>query len=315
MKKRVLGMVFLLVFACAPAARAAILLDKVMAIVNKEVITWSDLYRGMEFDAVEEVKAMKAEDRRKFFKENEMLYLENLIDMRLQLQEAARLGILAGKEDVEKAVRNIKEKYAMTDEAFAETIRKEGFNFEEYKKKLAEQITISRVLEQEVKSRLLVTDKEIDDYLAEHKDEARDNEGFVIGHLFLKKSADKKQLEEKARDIRAKIAEGGNFSELARQYSDDPSARSGGDLGFIRKSDMSKDFLAVLSGMKEGSMSEPFWSDSGLHILRLNQIRSFRTPQDLREEVRQKLLNEKYRRELINWVKGLRTRAYVEIKL
>lgn len=314
MVKRVFGMVLLLVCVCASSARAAILLDKVVAIVNKEVITWSDLYRGMEFDAVEEIKAMKPEDKRKFFKENEMVYLENLIDTRLQLQEASKLNIGVGKDDVEKAIKSIKEKYALNEETFAETVRKEGFSIEEYKKKLGEQITVSRVVEQEVRGKVLVTEKEINAYLAEHQDEARNNEGFVVSYLFLKKSADGKQPEEKARDIYAKIKAGGSFAELARQYSDDRSARSGGDLGFIRKSDMSKDLLNVLTGMKEGDVSEPFRNETGVHILKLNEIKSFKTPQELREMVRQKLLNEKFSREFRNWVKGLRERAYVEIK-
>lgn len=314
-KRILLSGIFALVLGYVSAAQGAVLLDKVMAIVNKEVITWSDVYRGMEYEVSDEVKAMKAEDRRRIFKENEMQYLDILIDMRLQLQEAARVGVSAGKADVERAIRSIKEKYSFSDEAFAEMIRKEGFSLDAYKKRLAEQITLSRIVDQEVKSKVLVTEREVDNYLTEHKNEAKENEGFSVSHLFLKKAEDRKQVEEKMAEILKRLQAGADFADLARQYSENAAAPNGGDLGFIRKADMSAEFLAVLSGMKAGQVSEPFWGGSGLHLLKLDEIRRFDTPQELREAVRQKLLDAKLSRELRNWVRGLREKAYVEIKI
>lgn len=313
----------LTVFGYTTVANSAILLDKVMAIVNKEVITWSDLYKAMEFEATDEIKAMKDEDRRRFFKENESMFLEGLIDMRLQLQEAAKAGVSASDEDVNRAIENIKKKYSMTDEAFKDAIGKEGFTLAEYRKKLSEQITISRIVDQDVKSKVLVTEGEIDKYIAGHKELEKESEGFNISHIFLKgsrvkgqgSSDDIKRLEEKALDIYKKIKAGENFAELARQYSEDASASIGGELGFIRKSDMSNDFLNVLSKMKAGDASEPFWGGNGIHIIRLNDKREIKSPQELREAVRQKLLDEKFSREYKNWIKGLREKAYVEIKI
>lgn len=304
-------------------ADSAILLDKVVAIVNKEVITWSDLYKAMGFEATDEIKAMKDEDKRRFFKENEAMFLESLIDMRLQLQEAAKAGITASDEDVNRAIENIKKKYSMTDEAFKEAISKEGFTLAEYRKKLSEQITISRIVEQEVRSKIFVTEGEIDKYLSENKDLAKESEGFYISHIFIRgarangqeASDEVKKIEEKAWGLYKRIKAGEDFSEVARQYSEDTSARSGGDLGFIKKSDMSKDFLNVLSKMKVGDVSEPFWSANGIHIIRLNEKREVRNPQELREMVRQKLLDEKFGKAYKNWIKGLREKAYVEIKL
>src|SRR5512140_2837412 len=120
MIRKILSIAIVLILSSVTVANSAILLDKVMAIVNKEVITWSDLYKGMEFDATDEVKSMKSDERRKLFKESEMTFLENMIDTRLQLQEAWRLGISAGDEDVNRAIAGIKSKYALSDETFKE---------------------------------------------------------------------------------------------------------------------------------------------------------------------------------------------------
>lgn len=312
--KKILLSICLSILSVPILGEGTILLDKVMAIVNKEVITWSELYKTMEFEATEAIKSMKEEDRRRFFKDNEMAYLENLIDMRLQIQEAVKAGIGAGESDVDKAVESMRTKHSMTDQQFREAIQKEGFSMPEYRRKLSEQITIGRIVEQEVRGKVLVTEGEVTRYLSEHAELERESEGFSISHILLRKKGDRGQIEEKAREIEGRIKTGEDFSALAREFSEDSSAKTGGALGFVRKSDLSRDFLAALSKMKPGDVSEPFWTENGIHILRLDEIHAVKNPQELREKVRQKLLDERFTREYRNWIKGLREKAYIDIK-
>lgn len=295
-------------------AYSGILLDKVVAIVNKEVITWSDLYKAMEFEAPDEVRTMKNEDKRKFFKEKEETFLENLIDLTLQLQEASKMGITASDEDINRAIEGIKKKYNLTDEQLRTLIQNEGYTFEQYKRKIAEQIIIGRLVDQEIKSKIIISEQDIDVYLTQNKDIFQ-SEGFNISHIFLKASQDKKEVEDKAWDIYKKIKAGESFSDLARQYSEDISSRAGGELGFIKKSDLSDDFLSVLSTMQVGDISKPFWSKAGIHIVRLNDKREFKNHQELREFVKKRLFDEKLDKQYRQWVKGLREKAYVEVKL
>ena len=314
MVKKCLAGVYLILVVFASAGQSAMLLDRVMAIVNKEVITWSDLYREMEFNANDEVRAMKDDDRRRFFKENEMSFLETLIDMKLQLQEAARNGITVSDAEVATAINNIRSKYSMSDEAFNETIRKEGFTLETYKKKMMEQIMIGRLVDQEVRNKTIVTEQEIDAYLAAHKDAAKDAEGFEISRITLKKTGNDKELEAKAQELYKSLKAGASFEELARRYSDDSSARVGGNVGFVRLSDMSEEFRNICSAIKPGDVSEPLWRSEAIYIIRVNDARIFKSEKEIREAVRQKLLNEKYNAELKSWSRGLREKAYVEIK-
>ena len=92
---------------------SAVLLDRVVAVVNKEVITWSELYRTMDYESPEQVKQMSDAERAKIFKEKEDEFLDRLIDMRLQIQEANNLGLTVSKEEVAEAVENIKKKYSL----------------------------------------------------------------------------------------------------------------------------------------------------------------------------------------------------------
>lgn len=315
MHKKILFVVCLAVFCYASIANSAILLDRIAAIVNKEVITWSELYKAMEFEAADEIKAMKEEDRRRFFKENEMDFLDSLIDIRLKLQVADRAGIRVSPAEVDRAVEDIKKKHGMTDEMFKEAIKQEGFTLAEYRRRLAEQIIVSRLVEQEIRSKILVTEREIDKYVSENKDQLKESEGFHISHIFLRRQDDKKQVEEKAMEIYKMLKNGADFQDIARQYSEDAAARVGGNLGFVRKTHMTPEFLNVLSDMKTGDISKPFWSENGVHILRLNEVITLGDAGKLREMARQMLMNEKLKRDYKNWIKGLRERAYVEIKI
>lgn len=313
--RRAVLLIFLFLFVCSQQARSAILLDKVMAVVNKDVITWSEVYRNMEFDATDAVKAMKEQEKRQFFRENEAKFLELMIDIRLQVQEAAKSGTSAGEEDVNRAMEGIKKKYAVADQQFQEMIQKEGFTLAEYKTKLAEQITISRIVEHEVRSKILVTEKDVDVYIAARGDLVSEGEGFSISHIFIKKGDDKRQAEEKARGIYGRLKAGEDFGLLAKSYSEDATSKSGGDCGFVKKSEISPEFLSTLSRMQPGEISEPFWTGTGVSILRLDEVHTTKSAQELREKVRRKILEERFAAEYKSWLKGLRERAYIDIKI
>ena len=292
----------------------AILLDKIVAVVNSEVITWSELYKAMEFDASPAVKAMSEQERSKIFKQNETAFLENLIDMRLLLQEAKKANINASDDEVNKTMAAIREKYGMTDAALVDALKKEGFTVEEYKKKLSEQIIINRLIDLEVRSKIVLTEDGVNAYLARNKQMAAGDEGYKISHILIRMNDDPVQAGEKAQATYERIKAGENFADVARKYSDDPSAKAGGNLGFVNKSDLSKEFLAALSKLKPGEVSEPFKTDKGMHIILLESANIYNNPEELKQAVKDKLFAEKFERDYKAWIKGLRQRAYVEIK-
>jgi peptidyl-prolyl cis-trans isomerase SurA len=292
----------------------AILLDKVVAVVNAEVITWSELYKAMEFDASPAVKALSEQERSKIFKQNETIFLENLIDMRLLLQEAKKASINANDDEVNKTMAAIRGKYAMTDAAFADALIKEGFTMEAYKKKLSEQIIINRLIDFEVRNKVVVTEADVNAYLTKNKEMTTGDEGYRISHILIRKSDDPGQSEEKARAIYESIKAGEKFADAARKSSDDPSSKAGGDLGFVNKSDLSKEFIAALSRLKPGEVSEPFKTDKGMHIVLLESARIYNNPAELKQAVKDKLIAGKFERDYKAWIKGLRQRSYVEIK-
>jgi peptidyl-prolyl cis-trans isomerase SurA len=295
-----------------------VLLDRVVAVVNKEVITWSELYKIMEFEATEQIKNLSEEERTKIFKENEPLFLETLIDMRLQLQEARSLEIGIAREEVEETIENIKKKYSMTDADFTASIKKEGLTLEEYKKRLAEQILINKVVQYEIKNKIVISDTEVKKSMDTNKETYSGSEKYRLKQIFFKEpegNMDRKAIEEKALLVLQKLKAGEDFSNLAQIYSEDPSGKLGGDLGLIDKNLLASEFTNALSGMKAGDYSMPFWTERGLHIIKLDERVSAQNIDKVKEDVRRQLTEAKFLENYKSWIKGLREKAFIEIRL
>lgn len=309
--------VLILVALCGVSS-AAILLDKVIAVVNQEVITWSDLYKAMEFEASDKIKDIKEEEKRKIFKENEGPFLEVLIDMKLQIQAAKQKGIDAAAEEITEAINDIKKKYSMDEQTLTASLKKEGFTLDEYKKKLAEQIILSRVVSQEVRNKIVFSDTEIAKYIEKSKDTLITDDAYRIRQIFFKKPqnpSDRKTAEEKAGTVYQQIKAGEDFASLARKYSEDPSGKTGGDLGFIKKGQMAKEFTDVLSQMKAGDISQPFWTDMGLHIIKLEENIEKQSAAAIKESAKNKLIEQRFSEKYKHWLRELRETAYIEIRL
>lgn len=308
--------VMLLFFSAVSSA--SVLMDRVVAIVNKEVITWSELYRLMETDASSQVKALNEEGRKKVFKDNEAAYLETLINIRLQLQEAAATGVGVSSEEVAEAIENIKRKYGMSDAAFRDSLKKEGYDFDEYKRRLREQIILSKITNHAVGSKIVVSDDDVHQYMKDNRGNIDTAGSYRISQILFKRAegaANGAKAEEKAAAVIQRLKNGERFSDLAREYSEDPSARAGGELGIIKKEYLSDEFIEVLAAMKPHEVSSPFWTDKGLHIIKLEEKLEHEDKNVALEQTRKMLKNKTYDEKYNTWIKELREKAFIEIRL
>lgn len=315
-KRIMYSLVFL--FVLVSNVQATFLLDRVVAVVNQDVITWSDLYRSMEADAAAAVKALPEEERRKVFKENEALFLENLIALRLQVQEAVNSRLKVSEDELTSTIDGIKKKYAMTDAQFQDSLKTEGYTLEEYKKRLADQILQSKIVNQQIRSKILITDADVDKFLKENKEFGGSTGAYHIRQIFFrnpKVPAERGEVEARAQAVHARAKQGEDFAELARQHSEDATRSTGGDLGFIEKGNLAKDFVSALSPLKPGDISSPFWSDRGLHILRLEDIAAPKSPAVVKEEAKGALQEQLFTERYKAWLKALREKSFIDIRL
>ncbi len=307
------------IFAWTAVSQAAVLLDRVVAIVNQEVVTWSELYKDMEAEASPNLRDLSTADRFKALKGSEASFLENLINFKLQMQEAKSLGFSVSDSEINEAIDGIKKKYAMTDSTFIDSLKKEGFTLDEYKQRLREQILVGKAVNSQVRSRIFVTDAEVKKFLGENKAYTADSEeGYRISQIFFRKpkeGEEKGKIEEKAAEVLKKLKEGESFQDLARTYSEDPSASLGGDLGLLKKDQLMNEFAVVVAKMKTGEVSEPFWSDRGLHIIKLDEKTGPKSEREIMEEARKKVNQKIFEERYASWIKSLREKAFVDVKL
>jgi peptidyl-prolyl cis-trans isomerase SurA len=238
--------------------------------------------------------------------------------MRMKSRFLKRLGIEVTPDEVKEAIENIKKKYSLSDESLKESLKKEGFDFDEYKKRIREQIMIGKVINQQVRNKVVVSDEEVKKYIDnKNKDEIGDDE-FKIRQIFFKKPIDddqKKAIEDKTMLIIQRLKQGEDFSALASEYSEDPTGKIGGDLGYVKKSYLAKEFVDTLSSMKIGDFSMPFWTEKGLHIIKLEDKRTAPTKEEAKEAIEKKLTENKFLERYENWMEDLRNNAHIDIKL
>lgn len=290
----------------AGTARAGFMLDKVVAVVNSEVITWGGLYRAMEFEMASGMRAVPDDRKREIFKHNEAAFLEKMIAKRLQLQEVRKHGIGVTEAEVNATIEGIKEKYSLDDDTFVAAIKTEGFTQSQYREKLTEQLAIGRLLDMTVRGKLLVTDEELKEFAGGGDPEA---DGFYhLRQMFFKATASGNTDEalKKATMALEELRAGGDFPEIAARYSEDPAtARSGGDLGFVQRSKMAAEFSAALEGLMPGETAEPFSTSGGVHLIRVETVKSLRDV----------LLEKRFQSRYVDWLRGLREKAFIEIRL
>ncbi|MCS7215838.1 MAG: SurA N-terminal domain-containing protein [Thermodesulfovibrio sp.] len=316
MKKFCFLLFFILTFqslAFSSYAENKFFVDKVIAVVNKDVITWSELYKYMEFTAKDEIKALNPDEKFNYFKAHKEEFLERLIDTKLQIEEAEKYGISVTDAEIEGAINEIKKKYALTDQAFQETLKKEGMSINDYKKMLKEQIIIGRALNSLVKSKIIITDAEINNYISTHPELSCDDDGYYVSQIFLKIRENQEELKTKINEVLKRLIQGESFSKVASQMSEDTTAKTGGAIGLLKKKEIASELSNLFSKMSIGQVSEPMMTEHGIFIFRLDGVCFKKGSDQLINYVRNLLEDEKFKKDYKLWIRGLRQRAYIEI--
>lgn len=318
-------LIFLAIIYCflftvfCPLSFSAILLDRVVATINGEVITWSELRKRIELENKNLLKDLTGNAREKKINEIEAPFLNNMIDLKLQLQAARRLGFGVGLAETDAAVAEIMRKYNLTDESLTESLKTEGFDMEEYKNQLAEQILLTKVVRYEIKTSIVIGDKQIREYYEVNKEQYRKGEKVRIRLIFfagdVKDNLQKTDIEARAEEVMQMIEAGKDFAKIASEFSEDASKEAGGDLGYVSRGSVLKEIEDVVFDMKSGEVSKPFWSSVGLHIVKLEDRIEGSEVKEIRDEIKSILFEEAFKLKLEEWVKKLREKAYIEIKL
>ncbi|GAB4346622.1 MAG: peptidylprolyl isomerase [Gammaproteobacteria bacterium] len=250
-------------------------LDRIVAVVNDDVITATELESRVRF------LRKRLEENNTRLPPDDVLrkqVLEREILTRIELQIAERSGITITDPALNESLRQIARRNNMSLEQFRDVLVREGFDFEEFRENLREEMTISQLRRREVFDRVSVTEREIDDYIALHGSPGRQNREYHLGHILiaLPEGASADQIAEarnRAEKIVRELREGADFAQMALSASAGQQALQGGDLGWRKAGQLPSLFAAQVTKMEPGDISDPVRSASGFHIVKLLETR------------------------------------------
>ncbi len=251
-------------------------LDRIVAVVDDEVLLQSEL------ESMENTVRQQLRQRDAAVPPSDVLrkqVLERLIIQRLQMQKAIKVGIRVDDNELNAALRQIAGNNNMTLRQFRDVLEQDGFAFSDFRESIREEMVISRLRKSQVEDRVVVSDREIDNFLATQVSQGGDETSYHLLHILitLPEAASPEQVQaaqKKLDKVQALLAEGADFSEVAAGYSDGQNALEGGDLGWRKSGELPSLFATDVPKLKVSEVSPVLRSGSGFHLVKLQDKKS-----------------------------------------
>ena len=281
-RAKVTGLILAALLACALVTVAVaeteppVLIDRIIAVVGDDVVMLSELrlesiklHQQLEQKGVSPMPSTAAIQQKAF---------ESLVLIKLQLAEAARLGIEANEETVNQALNAIAANNQMSLQELSEALEAEGMDFQTFRDTMRDEIIVRQLRNREVTNRIQVTKSEVDSYL----ERAGGADGRTAVHLLYimvatpdgASPAQREEARVLATQLVDRLRAGENFRSLAQQFSNDQSALQGGDLGWLDVNSIPPLLQSYVAKMSTGDTEGPIAAGRGFHIIQLEEVRS-----------------------------------------
>jgi len=319
------GFAVILAVLLISAPAAAGVADRIVAVVNGEVITLSELHRAFAPYAAHIEANYKGPDKEAFLKQGEAAFLQRMIDQILIEQEAKKpgVGIAAVKdEEVMGMVKDMLAKNRLTMQDYLKKLAEEGKTLESAKQEIRGQMLRMRLLRREVQSRILVTDEEIGEYYDKHREDYEGREAVHIRQIFLPvpegaDSGARDRVRAEANQLRERILKGERFEVMAARYSRGPAAAEGGDIGFVERGVMMPEVEKAAFSLPVGEVSEVLETEAGFLLLVVVDKKGagLKPLPVVRDEIKAKIEDEKVNKKYDEWMVELRKKSFIDIRL
>ena len=297
------------------------IMDRIVATVNGEVITLSELKSAFEPYLKRIEESYKADDKQKVIAENRMTMLNKLIDNILIDQQAKISGMVIQDTEVMESINDMLSRRKMKMDGLISELARENTTLEAYKKEVQGHLLRMRLLRRELKSKITISEEEIGDYYLKHREIYEGKEAVRIKQILIlfPKNLDaqiKVKLKAEMDTIHKRLQNGESFDLLAAQYSQGPAA-TGGDIGFIERGLMLPAVESVAFILKKDEISRVVESPVGFHIIKAIDKRGagIKPIESVREEIKAKIEEDKMDKKYDEWIKELRSKSLIEIKL
>lgn len=319
----------------AQSTRSDTVVEEIVARVNNNIITRADLRRSREqllSDAQQQDPNNPAPDP----KEREKDLLRDLIDQQLLLQKGQDLGLSADTDVVKKLDELRKQMHAESMEELEKAAQAQGVSFEDFKQNLKNSIITQKVISQEVGGHINVSQAEIQQFYDQHKSEMDRPEQVRLSEILISTQSKQQPKNDKgqnvlpeqasadvvekahqqANDVYAMLQKGGKFDEVARKYSQGPTAGAGGDLEYFKRGTLSKELEEKVFALKPGEYTEPVRTNQGWVILKVTEHYPAGVPplKDVQNQIQEQVYMTKMQPALREYLTKLREEAYIDVK-
>jgi peptidyl-prolyl cis-trans isomerase SurA len=317
MKRRSSVFIMTALLALITAASYAAVVDKIMVVVNNEVITQGEIDRILG-PAYEQYKyAFSGKDLIKKLDDARQAVLAQLIEEKLILSEAKKQNIEVDEKDVKAKVEEARKRFS-SNEMFEQALDAQRISLKELRVKFKEQLMSRKLVDQKVGSKIFITPNEVVEYYNSHTKDFSKPEEIKISNILIrpKENVRVEKTVDLVVEISKRLKAGSDFAELAKIYSEGPGAKDGGAMGYVKRGDLLPEIEKVVFGMKEGEVSEMIRTKLGYHFFRVDEKKAAEAVSmaDARRPIEEALWMGKMKERSKAWIEDLRKHAYIAFK-
>ena len=294
--------------------QGAKIVERIIARVNSEIITQRAYEQEQEKLRQQLAQQYSGAELEAQYKEQSKNLLRDLIDESLMVQKAKDDDINV-ETDVVKELDGIRKKNNLaTLEELETDVEKQGLNYEDYKDQIRRNLLMREVIGREVGSRIQLSRDDARKFYEAHKKEFESPGMVRLGQILISTEKRKpEEAEKSANDALAELKAGQRFAEVAKKYSDGPSAEQGGDVGFMKEASLAPDIAAVVAKLDVNEFSNPIQIKYGYIILKVQERYSAGIPkfEEVEQRVNEVLYNQRMQPDLREYMKRLRKESYI----
>jgi len=302
-------------------AADAIVVDRIVAVVNEDLITLYDLNKTLQ-PYEENIKALgyaPERERETLFKLRTDL-LNRLIERKLTDQVIRRNNIEVSEEEIDAALERLKASRSLTDEDLRAGLAQQGLTLEEYRKNVKQQLLRNKLVNREIKSKIVITEDDIKSYYNANREKYVGQKKYHIWNIFIRlpdfaDESTKGHALEKMEAVITQLKQGRTFESLAAEDSDSPMDPQGADLGLFQLDELSPQLQKAVGVMKAGDFSPILKTDMGYQIIYVQKIAETdaKSLAKVKSEIQDALYNETVDNKFQAWIEELRRRSHIKI--
>jgi peptidyl-prolyl cis-trans isomerase SurA len=309
------------VFSINAQAEEPLVVDRIVAVVNDEIITLYDLNETLKpYEANIQALGYSPEKARETLFKLRADLLNKLVDQKIADQQIKKNNLTISMQEIDNTIERIKESRSYTDEDLRAGLAEQGLTIEEYRENLKKQLLRGKLVNREVKSKIVITSEEIEKYYNEHREKYAGETKYHLWNIFIQFSSttdeSQKQIAfDKMETVLSQLKQGRSFESFADETTDSPESPEGTDLGLYRLDELSPQLRDVVKDMKEGEYSSILETDRGYQIIYVQKmlVTDSKSLSDVAAEIEDVLYNEAIDNRYNTWLSELRKRSHIKI--